>query len=131
MDSVSSLKDSLTIGVGTPFYCSPEQLKAGMHYDQKVDLYSLGIILFEMCHPITTGMERAEVLTALRIDMKFPSGFEKEHPTEAELIRWLLQEDPNARPTTMELLKSDLLPAKLVRTLSHHKLVSAPASVST
>jgi len=47
--------------------------------------------------------------------MKFPSGFEKEHPTEAELIRWLLQEDPNARPTTMELLKSDLLPPQLVR----------------
>jgi translation initiation factor 2-alpha kinase 4 len=64
VDSVSSLKDSLTIGVGTPFYCSPEQLKAGMHYDQKVDLYSLGIILFEMCHPITTGMERAEVHNA-------------------------------------------------------------------
>ncbi len=55
-----------------------------------------------------------KVLTALRNDMKLPNGFEKEHPTEAELIRWLLQEDPNARPTTMELLKSDLLPAKLV-----------------
>lgn len=61
MDSSSSLKASLTVGVGTPFYCSPEQLKAGTHYDQKVDLYSLGIILFEMCHPLTTGMERAEV----------------------------------------------------------------------
>lgn len=60
----------------------------------------------------------AKVLTALRNDMKLPSGFEKEHSTEAELIRWLLQEDPNARPTTMELLKSDLLPAKLVCDLS-------------
>jgi hypothetical protein len=67
MDSHSSLKESLTIGVGTPFYCSPEQLKAGTHYDQKVDLYSLGIILFEMCHPITTGMERAEVRLCLTI----------------------------------------------------------------
>ena len=34
---------------------------------QKVDMYSLGVILFEMCtKPLTTGMERVEVLTALR-----------------------------------------------------------------
>lgn len=59
--SLSTGEDNLTVGVGTPFYCSPEQLKPGMHYDQKVDLYSLGIILFEMCYPMSTGMERAEV----------------------------------------------------------------------
>lgn len=46
--------------------------------------------------------------------MKFPPGFENEQPTETELIRWLLEEDPNNRPTTMELLKSDLLPPSLV-----------------
>jgi len=59
--SLSNGEDNLTVGVGTPFYCSPEQLKPGMHYDQKVDLYSLGIILFEMCYPMSTAMERAEV----------------------------------------------------------------------
>ncbi len=43
----------------------------------------------------------AKVLTALRNDVKLPNGFEKEvHPTEAEPIRWLLQEDPNARLTS-------------------------------
>ena len=43
-------------------------------YNQKVDVYSLGVILFEMCHPpLTTGMERIKVLTDLRSkDVRFP-----------------------------------------------------------
>lgn len=32
---------------------------------------------------------------------------------EAEVIRWLLKEDPAERPTTAELLKSELLPSKV------------------
>ena len=36
---------------------------------QKVDMYSLGVIFFEMCHPPTsTEMERHQLLTALRKD---------------------------------------------------------------
>eukprot|EP01087_Luapelamoeba_hula_P021459 TRINITY_DN7508_c0_g1_i2.p1 TRINITY_DN7508_c0_g1~~TRINITY_DN7508_c0_g1_i2.p1 ORF type:complete len:1685 (-),score=296.46 TRINITY_DN7508_c0_g1_i2:8-5062(-) len=106
------LNSSLTVGIGTPIYCSPEQQKEGAHYDQKVDLYSLGIILFEMCYPFATAGERAEVLMNLRKHV-FPPGFEEKHPVEADLIMWLLQDNPNNRPTTMELLKSDLLPPKL------------------
>ena len=38
-----------------------------MMYDAKADMYSLGIILFEMCHqPFSTGMERVETLRLLR-----------------------------------------------------------------
>ena len=36
---------------------------------QKVDMYSLGVIFFEMCHPpLSTEMERQHLLTALRRD---------------------------------------------------------------
>ena len=35
---------------------------------QKVDLYSLGIIFFEMCYrPMLTGMERIKTLTSMRL----------------------------------------------------------------
>jgi len=47
-------------GVGTPFYTSPEQEKVG-HFNEKVDIYSLGIIFFEMCFTFSTGMERVLV----------------------------------------------------------------------
>eukprot|EP01119_Soliformovum_irregulare_P020911 TRINITY_DN6843_c0_g2_i2.p1 TRINITY_DN6843_c0_g2~~TRINITY_DN6843_c0_g2_i2.p1 ORF type:complete len:1469 (-),score=373.99 TRINITY_DN6843_c0_g2_i2:69-4475(-) len=100
-------------GVGTPFYCSPEQDKVGIHYDQKVDIYSLGIIFFEMCVPFTTGMERIMTLNALRKEAKFPERFEERHPTEAELLKWVLKENPAERPTAQELLKSDLLPSAM------------------
>lgn len=53
--------DSFTTGVGTPFYVSPELLASGARYNQRVDLYSLGIIFVEMwCH-FATRMERVYV----------------------------------------------------------------------
>ena len=45
---------------------------------QKVDMYSLGIILFEMCHPpCSTSMERHKLLAGVRRkEILFPPGFE-------------------------------------------------------
>lgn len=84
-------------------YVSPEVLRAGRAiYDQKVDLYSLGIIFFEMCYrPLTTNMERAEVLTRLRSEnVIMPNDFGELCRAEQEkIIRQLLQHDPAERPT--------------------------------
>jgi len=43
----------LSARVGTPFYLSPEQ-REEKGYDEKVDIYSLGLILFELCHNFST-----------------------------------------------------------------------------
>ena len=60
--------ESLTTGVGTTFYRAPEQ-GLGSLYDEKVDIFSLGIVLFELFHkPFNTLMERAHVLSILRGD---------------------------------------------------------------
>jgi len=56
----------ITAGVGTRSYASPEQMKGGSDYDSSADIYSLGIILFELCYPMYTGMERNIVLSKLR-----------------------------------------------------------------
>lgn len=59
----------MTGQVGTALYVAPElseQVSKAI-YNQKVDIYSLGIIFFEMCYkPLTTGMERVKVLLNLR-----------------------------------------------------------------
>eukprot|EP00742_Colponemidia_sp_Colp-10_P012155 GILJ01013604.1.p1 GENE.GILJ01013604.1~~GILJ01013604.1.p1 ORF type:complete len:1303 (+),score=222.06 GILJ01013604.1:389-3910(+) len=111
-----------TTGVGTYFYMCPEQARSGEYfitYDEKVDIYSLGIIFFEMWHPFSTGHERAKILNDLRSytgpgnGPNFPNGFEETHPRQVKIIRWLLQEDPRNRPTALELLQSDLLPPKM------------------
>ena len=44
-----------TKAVGTGFYRAPEQLKS-QKYDEKVDIYSLGIIIFELFYPFKTAM---------------------------------------------------------------------------
>ena len=46
---------SHTSGVGTQAYSSPEQLKDG-YIDYKSDMYSLGIILYELYQPFSTGI---------------------------------------------------------------------------
>ena len=52
---------------------SPEQ-RGRKQYSHKVDIYSLGIILFEMLVPFSTQMERVTVLSDLRKN-KFPGHF--------------------------------------------------------
>jgi serine/threonine protein kinase len=42
-----------TAGVGTRSYASPEQMK-GSDYGASTDVYSLGIMLFELCYPMAT-----------------------------------------------------------------------------
>lgn len=63
--------ESMTEGVGTTFYRAPEQEGStfgnSYSYTVQADIFSLGIILFEMFHPpFGTYMERAEILTRLR-----------------------------------------------------------------
>lgn len=59
--------------VGTHLYMSPEQLQ-GRQYNYKVDIYSLGLIFFELLVVFGTEMERIETLKLLRMSV-FPESF--------------------------------------------------------
>ena len=76
-------------------------------------MYSLGVIIFEMCYPFNTAMERVHTLTALRQSaVIFPAGWPSGHkPNQREIITWLLRHDPTARPPATQLLASPLLPS--------------------
>jgi len=111
-DSFVQSRIDMTTGVGTALYRSPEQ-ERGQHYDEKVDMYSLGIIFFEMCFPFHTGHERYTVLQELREHLWFPSNFEKQFPMQSQVIRWCLKSRPRDRPTALALLQSELLPPKM------------------
>lgn len=98
----------LTSGIGTSVYASPEQLN-GSVYDEKSDIYSLGIVLFELFYPIKTQMERSRVLSDLKQSKHFPTDFLKRYPKEAALIWCCLSSDPSTRPSADEILDSELL----------------------
>lgn len=57
-------EDHHTGNIGSHFYMSPEQT-LGVRYDQKVDIFSLGVIFFELHYPFHTEMERAQVCSFL------------------------------------------------------------------
>ncbi|KAL2742325.1 eukaryotic translation initiation factor 2-alpha kinase isoform X1 [Vespula maculifrons] len=85
--------------VGTQLYMSPEQMN-GQIYDYKVDIYSLGIIFFELLMSFDTEMERIVTLTNLR-RLLFPTDFDIFFPAEHTLLKIMLDERPEKRPTTL------------------------------
>ncbi|XP_043999706.1 eIF-2-alpha kinase GCN2 [Gambusia affinis] len=118
---------NMTGMVGTALYVSPEvQGNTKATYNQKVDLFSLGIILFEMSYrPFVTGAERISVLNQLRMEsISFPGDFpENEQGTLRKVIEWLLKHDPALRPTAQELLKSELLPPPQMEESELHEVL--------
>ncbi|KAM5241039.1 eIF-2-alpha kinase GCN2 isoform 4-T4 [Hipposideros larvatus] len=124
----SDLSGRLTGMVGTALYVSPEvQGSTKSAYNQKVDLFSLGIIFFEMSyHPMVTASERIFVLTQLRdpTSPKFPEDFDDgEHTKQKSVISWLLNHDPAKRPTATELLRSELLPPPQLEEAELHEVL--------
>ncbi|XP_062852125.1 eukaryotic translation initiation factor 2-alpha kinase 3 [Trichomycterus rosablanca] len=92
--------------VGTKLYMSPEQL-SGNSYSHKVDIYSLGLILFELLYPFRTQMERVKTLTEVRA-LKFPSSFCKNNVQEAQMVRSMLSPVPAERPEASEITETPL-----------------------
>ncbi|OWZ13754.1 PEK protein kinase [Phytophthora megakarya] len=106
MWSNMSESNEVTAGVGTYLYASPEQV-AGKKYNAKTDIYSLGMILFELCHKrFGTTMERYITLRDAR-DSNFPVDLRaaKRCPEILTMLRKLLSHDPAARPTADEVVQ--------------------------
>eukprot|EP01135_Chromosphaera_perkinsii_P010509 Nk52_evm19s2152 gene=Nk52_evmTU19s2152 len=100
-----------TTGVGTGTYASPEQLlqRDGFEgYDEKTDIFSLGIIFFELFFPFKTGMERVIALKNLREGI-LPEEFLVRCPKESAFILWLTAADPKDRPSASEISQLALI----------------------
>ena len=95
-----------TSGVGTTAYAAPEQL-AGSQVDSRADMYSLGVVLWELhCLP-TTNMERVAGLAGLRCEKERPERLAElaaSQPAMARLVRQLTELEPGERPEAGDLL---------------------------
>lgn len=92
--------------VGTKLYMSPEQL-SGNSYSHKVDIYSLGLILFELLYPFRTQMERVRTLTEVRA-LCFPEVFSKNNMQELSMVRSMLSLSPGERPEAADITGTPL-----------------------
>ena len=90
--------------VGTAGYIAPEVGVEGAGVSVKGDIYSLGVILFELCVPFATGSERAHLIHQLRNDHRLPEEFLKEMPAFAALVLWCTAREASRRPCAREIL---------------------------
>lgn len=112
-----SRRDAATAGVGTCTYASPEQLRNNV-YDNKADIFSLGIILFELFCSFGTEMERVTNIKDLR-QGSLSQEFCQMWPEETNLILEMTAERPDERPTAETLLEIGLFKEKHTH-VSHH-----------
>ncbi|KDQ55313.1 hypothetical protein JAAARDRAFT_37347 [Jaapia argillacea MUCL 33604] len=106
----------LTLEVGTMLYIAPElqSPRRGPRNHNKADMYSFGVVFFEMNYFFSTGAERVAVIEDLRRpDTIFPPDWESHRSRQRQIISSLLQHDPNAHPSALELSQSPLLPPRI------------------
>ena len=90
-----------TAGVGTRAYASPEQMR-GSKYDASTDIYSLGIMLFELCYPMYTAMERYERFSDIRKGTFPPywiKSVKNSFPVMHDLLVRMISDSSSKRPS--------------------------------
>lgn len=86
---------------GTYLYQSPEQIQNKI-YDQKVDIFALGVILVELVSQFDSQFERVEVLQGLK-NNSYPDYLEKDHLNEYNLIKKMTRLNADERPNIQDI----------------------------
>jgi eukaryotic-like serine/threonine-protein kinase len=126
----ASAEDNLTQTgsvMGTATYFSPEQAQ-GHNVDQRSDLYSLGIVMYEMAHGKPPFVADSPIAVAYKHVQESPPPLREAHPEvpvgyEAITMR-LLAKSPDDRYSDAEALRADL------RRFTEGQKVRAPAVVA-
>jgi Protein kinase domain len=135
MEAMTRMTGSL---VGTPQYMAPEQV-AGKPVDYRTDIYSLGLILYEMFtgvpafqadNPVAVALKhmQEEAVPPHQIDPAIPAYIER------TILKCLLKEPANRFQSIAQLEQAlngseqNLAAAAPVRTANAQRVASAPAS---
>jgi NIMA (never in mitosis gene a)-related kinase len=97
--------------IGTPLYLAPE-IWRHRPYDQKCDMWSLGILLYEMMtfsYPFNGGSEDQLFRRICRGRYRRPRGYSG---SLLSIMRRLLQLDPDQRPTVEDLLMTESITSR-------------------
>ena len=85
---------------------APEQKKGEGKYNFLADIYSLGIMFFEMWATFSTLIEMDKAFTKLKQEGEIAQEYTKKMPEQAKaLILWMCKDRPQDRPTTVMLLQ--------------------------
>ncbi|HEX6358710.1 protein kinase domain-containing protein [Actinophytocola sp.] len=113
---------------GTPQYVAPE-LAEGLDATPAADLYSLGIVLYELCCGVTP-FAGGSMLTVIRQHAEQEPGRPGGIPDQLwEVISWLLRKSPRGRPQTAQQVATllDALAPELLAFPVAQRLTAPPA----
>lgn len=123
--------------LGTPYYMSPEQLVSPKDVDARADVFSLGVMLYELACSVRpfTGATAVEVSNRiLNHPPPPPSRFRKDLPPGLEaMIHKALEKDPAARYQDVDALRREvetLRPPRPDPDSGEHSPVGAPPAVT-
>ena len=86
---------------GVEIYMPPEYENDNI-YTYKSDVYSLGIIIFELLYGFSTDMERIQIINEIKKNI-FPISFITNFENYYKLIQSMLDTNINQRPTMNEI----------------------------
>jgi serine/threonine-protein kinase len=117
--------------VGTPEYMSPEQIR-GDELDPRSDIYSFGIVLFELCTGTLPFEGKTPLDTMLRQVNEPPPLYgdraARIPPALLSVLQRVLAKDPGGRPASARELEEELL---FARSATLPDAVSSPPATPT
>ena len=120
---LSTTSEMAATVVGTPYYLSPEIVQSNT-YGFKTDIWSIGVLLYEMCalKPPFNG-QNLHMLAIQIVSGKYmpmPAHFS---PEMKQMVQKLLTVDEKQRPSINELLRSPMLANRIRRLLTDQDFI--------
>ena len=110
--------------IGTPYYLSPEMCE-DKPYNQKSDIWALGVILYELCtfrHPFNASNHAALILKIMNAEPEpilacYSSNLQK-------IVNCLLEKNFEKRPNCLDLLNMKIIAEKAKMLGLYHEIIN-------